>query len=82
VDNYLNKNHWVDAVTSLEAAQELSSRVTLNGTYWKWALIAIHSGVQGFMVLALEHGNALLAMKNDTAAKWLKAYNSGTPYPE
>ena len=82
MDNYLNTNHWVDAVASLETAQEFCSRVTLDEAYWKWALIAVHSGVQGFMVLALEHGNALLAMKNDIAARWLKAHNAGAPYPE
>jgi len=69
-------------VTSLETAQEFCSRVTLDKTYWKWTLIAVHSGVQGFMVLALEHGNALLAMKDDIAAKWLKAHNASAPYPE
>jgi hypothetical protein len=82
VDIYLRTNHWIDAVTSLETAQEFCSRVTLDETYWKWTLIAVHSGVQGFMVLALEHGNALLAMKNDIAARWLKAHNAGAPYPE
>jgi hypothetical protein len=72
----------VDVVTSLETAQQFCSRVTLDDIYWKWALIAVHSGVQGFMVLALEHGNALLAIKNDIAAKWLKAHDAVTPYPE
>ena len=69
-------------MASLETAQESCSRVTLDEAYWKWALIAVHSGVQGFMVLALEHGNALLAMKNGIAARWLKAHNAGAPYPE
>jgi hypothetical protein len=72
----------VDAVTSLETAQQFRSRVTLDDIYCKWALIAVHSGVQGFIVLALEHGNALLAIKNDIGARWLKANDAVTAYPE
>jgi hypothetical protein len=52
--------------------------VTLDEIYWKWALIAVRSGVEGFMVLALEHGNALLPKKNDIAARWLKAHDAVT----
>lgn len=79
--NYLRTDHWIDAIASLEAAQEFCSRVTLDEHYWKWLLISIHSAVQGFMVLALEHGNSFLVMKDELAAKWLKAYETGGPFP-
>ena len=69
-------------MTSLETAQQFCSWVTLDDIYWKWELIAVHSGVQGFMVSALEHGNALIAMKNDTAARWLKAHDAVTLDPD
>jgi len=81
-NEYLRTDHWIDAVASLEAAQEFCARVTLDEHQWKWILIATHSSVQGFMALALEHGNGLLVLRDDIRAKWLKAHESGNPYPE
>lgn len=81
-NEYLRTDHWTDAVASLEAAQEFCARITLDEHQWKWVLIATHSTVQGFMALALEQGNGLLVLKDDIAAKWLKAHESGKPYPE
>jgi len=75
-------SHWTDTVMSLEAAQEFCATVTVDAHRWKWVLMAVHSAVQGFMALALEQGNALLVMKDLVAAKWLKAHESGAPYPE
>lgn len=82
MSEYLRTNHWTDAVMSLETAREFCATVTVDAHRWKWVLIAVHSAVQGFMALALEQGNALLVMKDQVAAKWLKAHASGAPYPE
>ncbi|HXG28955.1 MAG TPA: hypothetical protein VNJ47_08910 [Nevskiales bacterium] len=79
---HLHTNHWVDAVSSLEAAQEYAGRVTSDERQWKWLVIAVHCSVQGFMALALEHGNGLLVMKEEITAKWLKAHEAGTAYPD
>jgi hypothetical protein len=79
---YLRTDHWADAVSSLEAAQDFAGRVSTDERFWKWLLIAMHSAVQGFMALALEQGNALLVMKEDLMVKWLKAHESGSTYPE
>jgi hypothetical protein len=81
-DEYLRTNLWIDAVTSLEAAQDFCARVTVDKLRWKWVLMAVHSAVQGFMALALEHGNALLVMKDDVAAKWREAHATGAQYPD
>jgi hypothetical protein len=81
-NEYLRTNHWTDAVASLEAAQEFCARITLDEHQWKWALIATHSTVQGFMALTLEQGNGLLVLRDDIAAKWLNAHELGKPYPE
>jgi hypothetical protein len=77
---YLKTNHRVDAVFSLETAQEFASRVTIDPAWWKWLLISIHSAVQGFMVLALEKGNALDAMKPKSKKEWHRAYQSNEKY--
>ena len=82
VSEYLITSHWTDAVVSLEAAQEFCAGVTVDAHRWKWVLMAVHSAVQGFMALALEQGNALAVMKDQVAAKWLKAHESEAPYPE
>lgn len=79
---YLRTDHWVDAVSSLEAAYEFANRVRANERFWKWLLIAVHSAAQGFMALALEQGNSLLVMKNEVRDKWLRTRESGAPYPE
>jgi hypothetical protein len=34
------------------------------------------------MVLALENSNGLLALKDDTAAKWMRSYREGKSLPE
>ena len=79
---YLRTDHWVDAVSSLEAAHEFAGPVAADERFWKWLLIAMHSAVQGFMALALEHGNSLLLMRDEIRDKWLKAHEKGAPYPE
>jgi hypothetical protein len=49
---------------------------------WKWLLIAVHSATQGMFVLALSFGNGLLTLKSSHASAWLKAYQSGSPWPQ
>ena len=79
---YLRTNEHEEAVRSLEFA-ELQARVIASDRYhWKWVLIALHNAAQGFMVLALWNGNGLLAMSPKSAAKWLAAYEAGTPFPK
>ena len=48
---------------------------------WKWLLEAVHAAVQGLFVLALSRGNGLLTLKSTHAAAWLKAYETGAPWP-
>jgi len=79
---YLRTDHWIDAVSSLEAAHEFSAQAASDERFWKWLLIAVHSSVQGFMALALERGNSLLVMRDDVLSKWQKAHEAGTPYPD
>jgi hypothetical protein len=81
VPAYLRTNLWIDAVTSLESAQDFCARVTVDELRWKWILMAVHSAVQGFMALALEQGNALLVMRDRVAEKWLEAHTRGAQYP-
>lgn len=79
---YLRTDHWMDAVFSLESATDFSRRVEADAAWWKWSVIAVHAAVQGFMVLALDRGNAIDVMKPAIAAKWLNAYSTGAKYPD
>jgi len=78
---FLRTDEYEEAVSALEAAADFVESVLRDQYRWKWALIATHNAVQGFMVLALRRGSGLLALRDDVAAKWLKAYNQKKPLP-
>ncbi len=48
---------------------------------WRWVIIALHNATQGFMVLALQHGNGLLALSNRSYKEWFDAYENNKPCP-
>jgi len=72
-----------DAILSLELVTEHLPRVVTNAHHWKWVVIALHSALQGFMVLALQGTNALNVLTKKTAKEWMEAYESrDSSYPE
>ena len=79
---WLRTDTHVDAVESLEKVAELLVHVPERTNEWKWVLIAAHSALQGFLVLALEQGNGLQTLKPSHTKKWLKAYETGDPWPD
>jgi hypothetical protein len=74
---YLRTNEHEEAVRSLEWAELQARMISTDSYHWKWVLISMHNAVQGFMVLALWSGNGLLALRKDSAVKWLEAYETG-----
>ena len=52
-DGWLSTNESVETVSDFEMLAEQLNRVTNDRHRWKWAIIALHSGLQGLMVLAL-----------------------------
>lgn len=81
VVRFLRTDEREEAIRSLEWAAEQASQIGKDPYGWKWVLIALHNAVQGFLVLALWNGNGLLTLTEKGAAKWLKAYNTGAPFP-
>lgn len=84
----MNMNTWLstdlyeEAISGLHLAAE-NTRVAAEYPYpWKWVILGLHSALQAFMVLALENSNGLLALKDDTAAKWMRSYREGKRLPE
>jgi hypothetical protein len=78
---YLRTNEREEAVRSLEWARSQAALVQCDEYAWKWVLISLHNAAQGFMVLGLWGGNGLLALRDDIAAKWLRAYREGGKFP-
>lgn len=82
VAHFLHTDEVEEAVSAIEMVSESVAKTRIDIYRWKWALIAMHSAVQGFMVLALRGSNGLLALKDNSAAAWLAAYECGGQLPE
>jgi len=80
--NFLKTNEHEEAVSSLEVFTISLENVSEDVYYWKWAILALHNSLQGFMVLALRGGNGILPLKDHIAEAWLKAYREGKDYPK
>ena len=74
---YYRADEETEASEALAAALRFSSDIDVNPHGWRWTLIALHSAVQGFMVLSLRHGNGLLALSPKCLAAWLTAHEAG-----
>ena len=81
MDLFLRTDETEEAISALEMLSEITPFLVKDIYRWKWAIIATHNALQGFMVLALRHGNGLLALKDKIAAEWLKAYREGGKRP-
>ncbi len=78
---YLRTDEAEEALSALEALGEFLPAAHRDPYRWKWALLALHNALQGFMVLALRGSNGLAALRDDVAEEWLKAHEAGGPYP-
>lgn len=72
----------MDVVESINMARDLSTVIQNEQQKWKWLIIALHSSVQGLMVLNLEKGNGLLTQPPKIAKKMLKAFRNGKDFPD
>ena len=66
-----------DAVGSLSAAADFLERARRDTFYWKWSVVALHSAVQGLLVLSLDQGNGLLVQKPGRTKEILAALEGG-----
>jgi hypothetical protein len=80
-DEWLITDGWVEAVSAFEVFAEEAQRVSVDPYRWKWAIIALHSGLQGMMVLALQGSHGLHVLRPEDANRWLDAHERGGPYP-
>ena len=80
--HYLRTDEVEEAISAIEMVAESVAGAKSDIYRWKWALIALHSAVQGFMDLALRSSNGLAALKDDVAAAWLEAYENNQSLPQ
>ena len=73
-DEWLSTNEWIEAVSDFEMFSEQLQQVMANPHRWKWAIIALHGGIQGLMVLALEGSHGLNVLREKDAERWLIWY--------
>jgi len=71
---WLRTNEAVEAVVSLETVCEQLPKVIDEPHYWKWVIIALHNGLQGFMVLALKGSDGLNVLTEESEKEWRAAF--------
>ena len=73
-DEWLSTNHEVETVLDFEMFAEQLCRVIDDPHRWKWAIIALHSGLQGMMVLALKGSNSFDVIRGDDKKQRLASF--------
>lgn len=74
---WLRTNESVEVVSDSEMFSEQLRRVTVDPHRWKWTIIALHSGIQGMIVLALRGSNGLNVLQEEDRKRWLDWYSDG-----
>lgn len=82
MEGWLDFDKILVAQTSLEMLSHSLSSIKTKPSYWQWVYIALHSAVQGYMVLALTGSNSLLTYREKDAKKWLENYENNTALPD
>lgn len=80
-EKYLITDGFVETVSAFETLADELQRISSDPYRWKWAIHAMHSGLQGMMVLALQSSHGLHVLKPEDTNRWLEAHEKGGPYP-
>ena len=80
-EKYLITDGFVETVSAFETLSDELQRISSDPYRWKWAILAMHSGLQGIMILALQGSHGLHVLKKEDAKRWLDAHENGGPYP-
>ena len=78
---WLNTDEREDAIASLKLYADVINRCGKDLSYWKWALVSLHSAVQAVMAIHLGFGNNMLVMRQEDAEALLDAHDNWKPYP-
>jgi hypothetical protein len=80
-EKYLITDGFVETVSAFETLSDELQRISSDPYRWKWVILAMHSGLQGIMILALQGSHGLHVLKKEDAKRWLDAHENGGPYP-
>jgi hypothetical protein len=79
ITKFFRTDEETDTVNALKVFCIFREKIKEDEYYLKWAIIALHNALQGFMVLALRGTNSLLVYSEDSFKKWMKAYEKDEP---
>lgn len=82
MSHYIRTDEYTEAISSLNFFVEMLPSTNEDKYRWKWAIIALHNAVQGFMVLSLKGTDSLLILPEKKAIKWLNAYYNNQALPK
>jgi len=80
--NWLRTDEHTEAVMALEAFYSNLLQVERDLYYWKWAVIALHNSIQGFMVCALRGTSNFAILTPESAQEWMEAHEQAQPLPQ
>lgn len=75
-DGWLSTNESVETVSNFEMFAEQLNRVTDERHRWKWAIIALHSGLKGMMVLALKGSAGFNVLRESDKGRLKERHNN------
>src|SRR5438093_1055479 len=73
---WIRTDEHEEAIGALEAFCRFVARVREDPFEWRWAILSLHTALQGFMVVAIRDSAGMFPLANDVAAAWLAAYRS------
>lgn len=79
---WIRTNEHEEAIGALEAFTRFVARVRQDLFEWRWAILSLHTALQGFMVVALRDTAGMLPLSDEVAAAWMAACRSGQPLPQ
>jgi hypothetical protein len=80
--DYISFDRQDDALIALELFCDSIEKAPRDLRCWKYAILAMHSALQGFICISISNGNSLLTLKKHHMKKWLEAYEKDEDYPE
>lgn len=82
MSEYIRFDRQSDAQASLDQFCASLERTKDDESAWKFALIAVHSALQGYICIALRNGNSFQTWNERHLKKWLDAYDKGGDLPD
>lgn len=78
---YITFDRQLDALASLREFCLCAERASTDEKSWKYAIVAIHNALQGYICIALANGNGFQTWSERDMQKWLNAYRNETSLP-